>query len=265
MDAPARNGSILHDLALLYIALAHSTDRHLDGAEMDRIARCLQEAQAGLSEGTVLHAMRTALVDYTGTDAVVRLRQAVANLRANVPRSLRRRIVRDLTEIGKSDDRFLYEEAHFIGELVRAWRSAPSDDPNPPDATWNVFEQEATGDWSLVHDLALIYVTLAHRTDGVLARAEIEAILQKISEWMPNARADDLRAVLNAVLQTYEARPPGRLFEDAVRAVGRQVPVHQRSAVLEDLRYVAHADGVLLVEERVLIEQLARAWETFSD
>ena len=39
------------------------------------------------------------------------------------------------------------------------------------------------------------------------------------------------------------------------------MPAFQRNAVLDDLRYIANADGVLLVEERVMIEKIAEAWD----
>ena len=52
-----------------------------------------------------------------------------------------------------------------------------------------------------------------------------------------------------------------RTFDEAVEAVKASVPAFQLNAVLDDLRYIANADGVLLVEERVMIEKLADAWD----
>ena len=258
MEASAQHQRILHDLALVYLALAHGTDDRLDGAELDMVAARLAAVQADLSGGTVLHAVKAALDAYTGREAEAQLRQAVGNLRTSVPPPMRRRIIRDL---GEADDRFLFEEASFIGELVAAWRQAPRQSTDAGSATWSIFGQDHEGGWTLVHDLALIYVTLAHRTDGTLARAELQAISEKIGEWMPNAGPDDLRTILGEVLRAYDDEPEGHTFEDAVEAVRQKLPAYQRAAVLADLRYVADADGVLLVEERVLIEKLARAWE----
>ena len=51
-----------------------------------------------------------------------------------------------------------------------------------------------------------------------------------------------------------------RTLDEAVQAVRDSVPAYQRAAILDDLRYIADADGVLLVEERVLIEKIAEAW-----
>ena len=264
MEPPSANQSLLENLALVYIALAFGTDQALDDAEMDVIARRLHEVQAALGEGTVLHAIKGALERYTQPEVQARVAQAVEALREAVPLELRARILKDLTEIGKADDRFLYAEALFIGELMQAWRLDTYEGLDVGDSLWSLFGQANEG-WTPVHDLTLLYVTLAHRTDGRLSRDEVEAILEKLGEWMPGAGPPALRHVLNEVLKVYEEAPEGRTFEDAVEAIRTQVPRHQRPAILSDLRYVARADGVLLVEERVLIEQLAEAWEIEAD
>ena len=262
MESPNR---VLRDLALIYIALAHGTDQKLDDAEMDIIARRLQDVQAGLSQGTVLSAVKEALDDYTQDDASQRIDEAVQRLRVAVPQSLRRRILRDLTEIGKADDQFLYEEARYIGALVEAWKVNLTDLVAASAATWSVLGSgDEDQDWTPVHDLVLIYVTLAHRTDQTLSREEVEAITEKIGEWLPNADDETVRRFLHDVMRVYQDEE-GRTFDEAVAAVKATVPVYQRIAILDDLRYIADADGVLLVEERVMIEKLTEAWDCHTD
>ncbi len=258
MESPKR---VLRDLALIYIALAHGTDQKLDDAEMDIIVRRLQDVQAGVSQGTVLRAVKEALDDYTQDDARRRVDEAVQRLRVAVPQSLRRRIVRDLTEIGKADNKFLYEEAQYIGELVEAWKVNLTDLVAKSAATWSVLGPGAEDEgWTPVHDLVLIYVTLAHRTDQTLSRVEVEAITEKIGEWLPNADEETVRRVLHDVMRVYQDERE-RTFDEAVEAVKATVPAYQREAILDDLCYIANADGVLLVEERVMIEKLAEAWD----
>jgi uncharacterized tellurite resistance protein B-like protein len=263
MDPLAHNEHVLRDLALLYIALAHGTDQELDAVEMDVIAECLQDIQAGVGQGTVLSAIKEALDAYMQDDVQVRIDEAISHLRDAVPPSLRARIIKDLTDIGKADDAFLYAEAAFIGELAEAWKRDAADDEAGSDEAWSIFIAEyGDAGWTPIHDLTLIYVTLAHRTDGILHRLEVEAILEKIGEWMPGAHPDRLRAVVHEVLRAYEEEPEGRTLADAVEALREAVPVYQSAAVLADLQYIAQADGVLLVEERVMIEKLMQAWET---
>lgn len=263
MDPRAQGENVLRDLALLYIALAHGTDQDLDPAEMDLVAQRLQDLQAGVGQGTVLHAIKEALDAYTQEDVQARIEAAIEHLRQAVPSGLQARIIKDLTDIGKADDAFLYTEATFIGALAEAWAA---EGETPSDEAWSIFvAQHGASGWTPIHDLALIYVTLAHRTDEVLHRQEVDAILEKLGEWMPGAPPDLLRQVWEEVLYTYEEQPEGRTLADAVDAVSTTVPAHQRPAVLADLQYIAQADGVLLVEERVLIEQLAKVWGMSSD
>ncbi len=252
---------ILRDLALIYIALAHGTDENLDDAEMSIIARRLQDVQAGVSQGTVLRAVKDALDDYMHQDTSQCLEQAVERIRTSVPQSLRRRIVHDLTEIGKADDKFLFAEAQFIGDLVEAWKVNLTDLVSASAATWNVLgvgPEEGLA-WTPIHDLVLIFVTLAHQTDQSLSQEEIEAITKKIGEWLPNADDDMVRRILHDTMRVYQEEG-ARTFDEAVAAVQASVPAYQRLAILDDLRYIADADGVLLVEERVMIEKIAEAW-----
>ena len=258
-ESPKR---ILRDLALIYMALAHGADEHFDDTEMDIIARRLHEVQAGVSQGTVLRAVKDALDDYMQDDTPQRISQAVERIRTSVPQSLRRRIVRDLTEIGRADDKFLYAEAQFIGELVEAWKVNLTDLVAESAATWNILgaDTQAEAAWTPIHDLVLIYITLAHRTDQSLSRDEVEAISEKIGEWLPNASDEVIEHILHEAMRVYQEEG-ARTFEDAVAAVKASVPAYQRAAVLDDLRYIADADGVLLVEERVMIEKIAEAWD----
>ena len=256
---------ILRDLALIYIALAHGTDQHLDDAEMDIIARRLQDVQPGVSQGTVLRAVKDALEAYTQDEASTNVEQAVERLRTDVPQSLRRRIVRDLTEIGKADDKFLYAEAAFIGRLVEAWKVNLTDLVDDAAATWSVLTVIAEEDvWTPVHDLVLIYLTLAHGTDETLSRKEVDAITEKVGEWLRNADTETLRRILHDAMAVYQSQE-GRTFDEAVASISTTVPAYQRRAILEDLHYIAGADGVLLVEARVLIERVARAWGLSTD
>ncbi len=257
-ESPKR---ILRDLALIYIALAHGADENLDDAEMSIIAQRLQDVQAGVSHGTVLRAVKDALDDYMQEDTPLRVEQAVERIRTSVPQSLRRRIVRDLTEIGKADDKFLFAEAQFIGDLITAWKVNLTDLVTSPASSWNVLGAGPEGDvaWTPLHDLVLIYVTLAHQTDQSLSREEIKAITEKIGEWLPNAGDDVVRRILHDAMRVYQEEDT-RTFDEAVEAVRTSVPLYQRNAILDDLRYIADADGVLLVEERVLIEKIAEAW-----
>ena len=55
--------------------------------------------------------------------------------------------------------------------------------------------------WSVLHDLAYIYLVLAHATDHDLSAREKQVILDKLREWEPSTA--DVRATLDAALARY--------------------------------------------------------------
>ncbi len=131
-----------------------------------------------------------------------------------------------------------------------------------PGKSWSILGGTAdeSGSWSPVHDLALIYVTLAHRPDDDLSSEEILAIATKLNEWVPDAQEDDVLRVVQDALSVYVQGPDKRMFTEAVESIRSTVPKHQLAALLEDLTYVADADGRRLSEEEKMIDQLTRAW-----
>lgn len=253
---------VLRDLALIYIALAHSTDEQLDEVEVDAIAQRLHAWQAEVKEETVLSAIKDALEEYLQRDARQEVQAAVVNVREAIPQDLRQFIVDDLVGIAMADGRFIHEESSFIGEIAQAWgvhMTAPSDGESRP---WSLLTQRGEDDgWTALHDLALIYLTLAHQTDDDLSTSEMEAIARKLNEWLPDAAEEAVLQIVQEAISVYAQGPDERVFTDSVASVRKYVPEHQRAALLADLHYVANADGVVLDEEAEMIGRLATAWE----
>lgn len=260
METPNNKPGVLNDLALIYLALAHSTDENLSNDEIDAIASRLREWQNVKSE-TVLAAIKQALEEYLREDADERVRQAVNSVKTAIPQEIRRALLDDLTEIALADGKFLHEESSFIGELAQAWelQSDPDSDSRP--LSWSLLNSPVqNGDWTPAHDLALVYITLAQSTDGNLESDEIEMITEKLSEWLPDAGRTDVVELVREALSVYVQGPDKRLFAESIESVARTIPIHQRPALLDDLKCVAEADGALLDSERKLIEKIARSW-----
>lgn len=114
---------------------------------------------------------------------------------------------------------------------------------------------------SLLNELTLIYLTLAYETDRELDEAEMDAITDKVSEWMPDAAERSVDDVVREAMRTYVLEAKQRVFVEAVEAVGQSIPERQQKALLIDLRHVAEADGNVCEGERRLIRELARVWE----
>lgn len=259
MEARGKTRSILRDLALIYIALAHSTDQDLSEVEVDAISDRLRAWQSQVTEETVLSAIKDALEDYTQESAHPEVERAVRRVRDELDQQQREMIVDDLTEIAMADDKFLYEEGSFIGDLARAWDvhiEAPVADDNP----WTVLRGSGENGWTPLHDLALVYLHLAHRTDEDLDSKEIDAISRSLSEWAPGVEDEGALDIVQSAMHAYVQGPDKRLFEDSVEALKTAVPSHQRAALLSDLREIAQSDGSVSGEEHDVIERLMRAW-----
>jgi uncharacterized tellurite resistance protein B-like protein len=257
MEQSTPDRYLLYDLALIYLALAHGTDARLDDAEVDAMAARLHAWQATASGETVLRAVRDALGVYTRGAAQAEVARAVQDVADTVAPVERQRIVNDLVHIALADGQFLHEEGAFIGSLARVWDVHL---PQQSDgAGWSLLWSEPRT-WTPVHDLTFVYLTLAHKTDCELSRAEIQAVIKKVGEWLPEAGEDDVEALVQTVLASYARQGGARALAEAVASVKAAVPSHQRAALLSDLHYVANADGVMLVEEKQMIAQLAQAW-----
>lgn len=260
METESGENRVMHELAYIYIALAHGTDADLSEEEIDRIATSLRGWESDTAQ-TVTSALKQALGDYIDDGSSERLDRAVAVVREAFPLNRRRDLMDDLMEIALADDRFLYRESSFI-DRVRKGLGVMLDDEMAEGNAWSIIGRpdESNQSWSPVHDLALIYVTLAHRSDADLADEEIEAIAVKLNEWVPELREDEVLRVVQDALSVYVQGPDKRMFTEAVESVGQRIPRHQLSALLSDLTFVAGADGQVLDQEQKLIEQLSRAW-----
>ena len=116
-------------------------------------------------------------------------------------------------------------------------------------------------DKDVLCDLALVYIALAHDTDNHLSSEEIEAITEKLGEWLPDADYEEVLQVVKDALREYAQHPERERFDESVESIQRAVPLHQRKVLLEDLQYIADSDGELLRPEQDLIDELAKAWD----
>lgn len=259
MEAKGKTRSVLRDLALIYIALAHGTDQDLSQVEVDTISDRLRAWQSQVKEETVLSAIKDALEDYTQESAHSEVERAVRRIRDELGNEQREAIIEDLTEIAMADDKFLSEEGSFIGDLARAWEIR-IDDPVTDESPWTVLVGAGKNGWTPLHDLALVYLHLAHRTDEDLDSKEVDAISRSLSEWAPGVEEEQALDIVQGAMHAYVQGPDKRLFEDSVEALKKAVPVHQRAALLSDLQEIAQSDGSVSSEEREIIQRLTRSW-----
>ncbi len=252
---PARR-SILNHLAYIYIALAHRTDDDISHDEVKAITQCLQQWE-DVSTVTVAAALKSALESYVNQVEDEHLDAALSGVKAALGPEERRKVLDDLSQVALADGRFLYEESAFIGRISRAWDVQTGLAENlPAEQPWSILPLDAGSDWTLLHDLALIYVALARSSDERLSEEEAELIGRKLAEWAPDAPAP----YTLEIVQTVVGASAGRTFDEAVEAVRRGVPAHQLPALFDDLTSIASADGEVVDGEQALIRRLAAAW-----
>lgn len=112
---------LLHDLALLYLALALGTDGELSREELAAIMDQLQSWAPGADPALCEHALREAVLSYgNGVDAE-RIDALVDGLRSGLGAEGRARVLADLRTLALSDAVVRTQETAFIDRVERAW------------------------------------------------------------------------------------------------------------------------------------------------
>lgn len=120
--------TLLHDLALLYLGLAHGTDESLHPAETKQIAASLRRWQPHKDPALIDHVIREATLTYLNGANSERMTEAVHVLRDALPENLRLTILHDLSDIARADGKILSQERDFIEKLADEWQLDLEDD-----------------------------------------------------------------------------------------------------------------------------------------
>jgi len=116
--------SMLHELALLYLGLAHGADGNLDPEECHEIEAKLRRWQPDKDPAMIHHVLREATLSYMDDLSDRRINQAVSTLRRTLPDWLRQEIVDDMADVAKADGAVVAGETDFISRLARDWNVA---------------------------------------------------------------------------------------------------------------------------------------------
>jgi uncharacterized tellurite resistance protein B-like protein len=120
-------------------------------------------------------------------------------------------------------------------------------------------------DWSVVHDVALLYLALAHGTDLEIAPSEQMTMVERLNAWYPDEGPLRIQRVLQEVMLTYLGEHSREMVDAAVASIKMSMSKQDRIGVLNDLADLATADGTLVPGEISFIQQLARYWEVEGD
>lgn len=248
-----------HDLALIYIALAYGTDHDLSENEMSALTDSLREWIVMPDDAQVQEVVMEAATAFLEGDARAEVRRSIDELGEELTFSERRRALRDVMRIAEADGVLLEREQGLIHLLADVWSLKQLSEDLIEDTSAVI--QRKGEDWGLIHELAFLYIIVAHSANNDLSTDEIDVMLARLHEWQPDLSREEIRDVFRRSLQVYADEPTQSLIEESVEALKQVLPVVQRLTVLDDLNTVAYADGPLTADERELIMQLARAWD----
>ena len=239
------------DLAVLYVGLAHGVDGRLHYQELTEIEGHLERwRQPG--ERRDVSAIVDEVVKTYGPERVI---EAVQRLGRRLSEREQRAVLDDLSVIALADRRFLKEEAEYIGRVAFDWGLQM--DETEEGALWTVLRSRGDGDpRSLAMDLALLYLVVAHRPDDDISHLELAAIHDAMAGWLPDLREEQVAALVRSALEAFSRGMAEGGAEMLLRRVRASIHVHQRGAVIRDIRAIAAADGDLTVEAGVLVRWL---------
>ena len=253
---PKVSWSRAHDLALVYLALAYGTDSQLSTDEMDTIVGALHGWRQDLSVDDIREVTMESLAVLLDEDSSTEVFSAIDRLQESLSTEERNRALEDVVRIAQSDGVFIGRERTFVSHLARAW----SVKEQAAEALQKPSQEEDDEDWTLLHDLGLVYIVLAHSTDSKLSDSEIAAMLERMAQWHPDLSEEDIRAILREALRVYAEGPGEEELTRSVSALKRSLPFLQRLAVLDDLTYIAESDGDFNDFEREMIQSLSGAF-----
>lgn len=118
---------------------------------------------------------------------------------------------------------------------------------------------------TLLHDLALLYLGLAHRAGADVEPGETLEISASLRRWQPNKDPALIDHVIREATLTYlNGAHPDRVHE-AVTVLKEALSGDVRATILRDLADVAQVEGEILSDERDFIQHVADEWEIDFD
>jgi uncharacterized tellurite resistance protein B-like protein len=242
----------LRRLAFLYLWTAHQSDNYLSDAELESVTRRLAGRSTYGDSSEIRRIVMEALEGYLeADDAEAEAGAAARHLGESLDRDQKYDILEDLRQIAEADGVLLKAEKKMLRSLTEIWGISPA----------SAMAAGGAGVWGVLHDLAYIYLVLAHSTDFDLSETEMQVMLNKLREWQPEIAAAEVREVMSSALGAYAEGEDDDRLESAIQSVRRSLPREQRMAALNDLVTIANADGVFLDNEEDLINHLLAEWD----
>lgn len=247
----------VHDIALVFLTLAYSTDANLSDEEVDAISAALKKWKPSLTDHQVHEIVLEAASIFFESDAEKEFVQSVRALGEALKIEQRREVLEDIVRIAEADGILLNSEQNLLSILASAWDIKATKDRLVDESTALLENDPA---WSVMHDIALMYLIMGHSSDGELTSDEIQTMVNRLGEWEPDLDEEQIRDIIKTALHYYGQEPDAEDIGDSINAIKESLRRSQRLIVLDDLITIAKSDGDVTDAERDIAESLSAAW-----
>jgi len=246
-----------HDLALLLITVGYSSESDVTDEEFDSVVAAISRWRPGDNAEEIREIVFETVAVFQSSDVEEEVSRSIVSLKSALSPEQRERAMRDVISVAEADGVIQDSERSLITVLSELWEIADVDAELKGSTSVSVEDEP---DWSLLHDITLLFIVLSHGSDGILSNEEIEAILHRLSFWQPDLDEAAMRKIMSTALQFYSTGPEREDIEESTVAVREHLSNSQRLAVVHDLHYIAEIDGPLSEYETDMIERLATLW-----
>ncbi|MBN4056141.1 TerB family tellurite resistance protein [Rhodothermus sp. AH-315-K08] len=248
----------VHDLALIFIALAYGADAELTDREIESVTAALGRWRPDDDSETVREAVVEAMAifdDDSGSEEVI---QAIQALSSKLDAAGKLRALEDVMSIAEADGLLLRSERALISVIATAWDLKAAESELLAKTTATVDDRPL---WTLLHDMALLAIAVAHASTGDLNKQEIADLIKRLGGWRSELDEEDVREVIRTALETYSGASMREGLQHSAASIRERLPHALRLIVLDDLISVAESDGAMNASERDMIGTLAQAWQ----
>ncbi|MFT5514060.1 MAG: tellurite resistance protein [Rhodothermales bacterium] len=246
------------DLALIFIALAYGADAELTDREIEQVTAALQrwrpDDSPDIISETVVGALAIFEQDVSG-DEVVR---AIESLNDQLEAPSKLRALQDAMLIAESDGLLLSSERALISVLAASWDMRAAEAELLAASTATLDDRPV---WTLLHDIALLGIAIAHGSSGSLDAGEIKSLMGRLGGWRSDLDNEDLEDVLRTSIEVYSTVNLTAGIQQSAMSIRDRLPHALRLIVLDDLITVAECDGIMNRIESDMIGSLAQAWQ----
>lgn len=247
-----------HDLALIFIALAYGTDKQLEDSEITSLTDAIKRWRPEDNDQDVRVIVMEAIAVFLEGDADEEVARSIRSIKNSLSLDQRRDALKDAVRVAEADGILTHAETSMIAVIADIWEVQATKERLMEESTAELEENPA---WSLLHDIAFLYIVLAHGSNNKLDPVEIEAMIKRLSAWQPDLSEEELNSILREALQYYSQGLDKEDVDESASSIMDRFGRAQRMGVLTDLEYIATVDGEMNKMELDMIELLAQVWK----